>query len=418
MRAVLALTALLCISGAAAQANAPLIQGESGGWRQGRATFYGGPERFLQNFADRGPPPEYGFGNAIFGSCGYTQQNYTEGVTYANVPYPKEALAALANIDEDFPGSCGRCYEVRCKNGLVLSNGTSIFNTTQGYNLPAHAPNATDDYNRTWLGNPTEALQEQSVLCWNTSSIFVVITDNCPCIQTNVTTGEVNGVNPPCCGDVYHMDLSYWGFQQLAHPLNGIMMTEFRPVSCDTHEPLQFNPGFINSTIYGDKVETGWAWFPYKQNTDNFWLPGAGIGGSNATCVELGPKAGGLTLASRQAQKAGYQPFGKASAVQFWLKDKNGSSTIPDLSVSVGDYDDKKYCSAVKISSLTPVQKQGTYAQFSIPITSFQCPFPATQITQIGFQNSDGQLVSFCLDEIVLVGGGNGSGKVSSSSVP
>ena len=71
---VLAVTALLCIGGAAAQANAPLIQGESGGWRQGRATFYGGPERFLQNFADRGPPPEYGFGNAIFGSCGYTQQ--------------------------------------------------------------------------------------------------------------------------------------------------------------------------------------------------------------------------------------------------------------------------------------------------------------------------------------------------------
>lgn len=68
-------------------------------------------------------------------------------------------------------------------------------------------------------------------------------------------------------------DLSYWGFQQLAHPLNGIMMTEFRPVSCDTHEPLQFDPGFINSTLYGDRVETGWAWFPYKQNTDNFWLP-------------------------------------------------------------------------------------------------------------------------------------------------
>ena len=72
-------------------------------------------------------------------------------------------------------------------------------------------------------------------------------------------------------------DLSYWGFQQLAHPLNGIMMTEFRPVSCDTHEPLNFDPGFINSTIYGDKVETGWAWFPYKQNTDNFWLPVCGF---------------------------------------------------------------------------------------------------------------------------------------------
>lgn len=62
-------------------------------------------------------------------------------------------------------------------------------------------------------------------------------------------------------------------------------------------------------------------------------MQGAGIGGSNATCVELGPKAGGLTLASRGAQKTGYQPFGQAAAVQFWLKDKNGSSTIPDLSV-------------------------------------------------------------------------------------
>ena len=56
-----------------------------------------------------------------------------------------------------------------------------------------------------WLGNPTEALQEQSVLCWNQSSIVVVVTDNCPCIQTNVTTGAENGVNPPCCGDIYHM---------------------------------------------------------------------------------------------------------------------------------------------------------------------------------------------------------------------
>jgi hypothetical protein len=38
---------------------------------------------------------------------------------------------------------------VRCKSGLVYANGTTIFNTTSGYNLPAHAPNATDDYGRT-----------------------------------------------------------------------------------------------------------------------------------------------------------------------------------------------------------------------------------------------------------------------------
>jgi hypothetical protein len=29
-------------------------------------------------------------------------------------------VAALADADPDYPGSCGRCYEVRCRPGLVL----------------------------------------------------------------------------------------------------------------------------------------------------------------------------------------------------------------------------------------------------------------------------------------------------------
>lgn len=66
-------------------------------------------------------------------------------------------------------------------------------------------------------------------------------------------------------------DLTYWGFEQLAHPLNGIISTQFRPVDCTTKQPLQFNPGFINQTIYGERVETGWGWFPYKHNTVTFW---------------------------------------------------------------------------------------------------------------------------------------------------
>jgi hypothetical protein len=49
------------------------------------------------------------------------------------------------------------------------------------------------------------------------------------------------------------------------------MSTQFRPVDCTSKQPLNFNPGFVNQTIYGDKVETGWGWFPYKQNTVTFW---------------------------------------------------------------------------------------------------------------------------------------------------
>lgn len=60
---------------------------------------------------------------------------------------------------------------------------------------------------------------------------------------------------------------------------------------------------------------------------------GYGIGGSNATCISIGPQAGGLTLACRGCSQSGYQPFKGASALQFWIRDQNGSSTIPDVQV-------------------------------------------------------------------------------------
>ncbi len=58
------------------------------------------------------------------------------------------------------------------------------------------------------------------------------------------------------------------------------------------------------------------------------------MGGSNATCVQLGAEQqGGLTLAMRGGDQPGYQPFTKGNAVSFWIKDANGSSTVPDLQV-------------------------------------------------------------------------------------
>lgn len=39
-------------------------------------------------------------------------------------------------------------------------------------------------------------------------------------------------------------------FQELAHPEYGIMMVDYRPVDCDTHKPIQFDPGYISDTIY------------------------------------------------------------------------------------------------------------------------------------------------------------------------
>lgn len=53
-------------------------------------------------------PPEYGFGTPLYGSCGYLSQAGTEGVSFADVPFPVDTLAAAANINADYPGSCGR----------------------------------------------------------------------------------------------------------------------------------------------------------------------------------------------------------------------------------------------------------------------------------------------------------------------
>ena len=73
--------------------------------------------------------------------------------------------------------------------------------------------------------------------------------------------------------------------------------------------------------------------------------------------------------------------------------------------VSLGNYDKKQYCSSVRLGSLTPAAREGTYAQFVIPISAFQCPFAASGISQIRLQNSAGQAVAFCLDEIAITSG-------------
>lgn len=56
----------------------------------------------------RGPPPEYGFGTPLYGSCGYLSQEGTQGVDFSDVPFPEDMLSAVANVNDDFPGSCGR----------------------------------------------------------------------------------------------------------------------------------------------------------------------------------------------------------------------------------------------------------------------------------------------------------------------
>lgn len=71
-----------------------------------------------------------------------------------------------------------------------------------------------------------------------------------------------------------------------------------RPVDCDTKQPFAaYLPGFVNSTIVSDKVETGWGVSSYS-------TPYGGVdqqlqqkyAGANATCFTLPSKARFCTL--------------------------------------------------------------------------------------------------------------------------
>lgn len=49
------------------------------------------------------PPGQYGI--LAQGACGYTNSD-------GSLPFPREMYAAAADANADYPGSCGRCYEV------------------------------------------------------------------------------------------------------------------------------------------------------------------------------------------------------------------------------------------------------------------------------------------------------------------
>jgi hypothetical protein len=70
-----------------------------------------------------------------------------------------------------------------------------------------------------------------------------------------------------------HFDLSFWAFEQLAHPLYGIQMLEYRAVDCDSGAPVPNS--FISKTdIYQGGTKAGWNWFPYGDSYSRYAVPG------------------------------------------------------------------------------------------------------------------------------------------------
>jgi hypothetical protein len=90
--------------------NRPSADRAAGAWIPGRATFYGISATYerARLAAGRGKPGDYGV--IEDGSCGFTEID-EEG--NKKLPYPIDAYIAAADTNIDYPGTCGRCYQVR-----------------------------------------------------------------------------------------------------------------------------------------------------------------------------------------------------------------------------------------------------------------------------------------------------------------
>ena len=67
-----------------------------------------------------------------------------------------------------------------------------------------------------------------------------------------------------------------------------------RPVDCNSGSLLNYDPGFVNSTIYSDHMEAGWGYHLSDQPQVTASLldaQGAGINNSTAICATLPPGA-------------------------------------------------------------------------------------------------------------------------------
>ncbi|WIA23970.1 hypothetical protein OEZ85_013605 [Tetradesmus obliquus] len=398
--------------------------GEGGGWKRGRITYYGAPKSVAAAYdPSRG---EGSFGILAYGSCGYTNEG-------GALPFPRTQYAASADGSPDFPGSCGRCYDIRCKTGRVLNNQGQPIQITNGFYegdkfrpyLPAINPNVPDTKGRAFPGNPAPN-GSQTTRCYAGSpTIRIRIADSCPCTQVlkdsapGVAAGGETRTQTWCCStqDVRHFDVSYDTFEQLAHPVYGVAMIEYRTVDCDSGAALP--EGYIDkSTIYSGGPRPGWSWFPYSSSNFTLIIPGAATpAGTPSTCLSISP-GGGLSFKCRECYKAGFQPFAGASAISFWIRSNTQSSDpfasstppgqAPGLKLILQKQESGNYCASEPTTNTTaPVATAaGGWFQFSVPTSAFNCGgsgITLADVTQFELQNKNERNADVCIGEIKIV---------------
>jgi cullin-associated NEDD8-dissociated protein 1 len=321
-------------------------------------------------------------------------------------------------------------------------------------------PTVRDSKGRPFPGNSASASNGVRVKCFpGAPTVRVRLADSCPCRQvlkagdpTAKGDGEVRR-QQWCCGGagvstlqddrpldlLTHFDLSYDAFEQLAHPVYGVQMIEFRPVDCDSGKPLPSRvpagggstaPFIDRRKLYGPTgVRPGWIWFPYSKTRAELVRPGAfpaapgsGKKAAAATCVEL-TRGGGLGFECRDCGgRAGLQPFSpdvyfpggpslRRDAISFWIKPDGGgggAGAVPNLKVFLRNSNagpDKGYCRTSVFTGQLPAaeERPGGWRRAVVPLSALQCDYPGATLAEVNrleFQNEGEKPVPFCLADV------------------
>jgi hypothetical protein len=315
----------------------------------------------------------------------------------ANLPYPRDAVAAVADFDPRLhEGACGSCYEVRCVGGFVqkdFEGGRIEYSRERGF--WEVDPEALDSYGRKVPARPAKrddifnssSKEYEFVRCWDESLVIKVkIIDTCPCEYEY-------GKQEICCGPVPHFDLSYYAYEKLAHPIQGKMNIQFRPVSCDdesTHLDVDLGArARVVKTIYDGGLGAGWALLPYRDR----WLvinrDGYGrVESSSALCGEFSPR--GRVAFHCWLCETSAQPFANASSISVWIRISCATNFDTFLIVSLSHRTRKRWragavrapASETRVGAkvrLDPAFSSSDYAidarcgrAFTVPIGAFQ----------------------------------------------
>jgi hypothetical protein len=148
-----------------------------GAWKKGRATFFGADGWSIHE-----------------GNCGL-------GFQFENI-YPGFDVAAISDKSGEFSQSCGKCFEISCKNEVI----------TDGYGQQIDLTGSCFDESK---------------------SLVVRIVDACPCqYASNAYSNKRWCCQDNGAGDM-HTDLSVWAFERLARKRFGVMALRYREVPCN-----------------------------------------------------------------------------------------------------------------------------------------------------------------------------------------